>query len=65
MTKDYKHIAKAIRKTEGFEIRMGKGGHSKVYVNGKFTGVSIPASGSDVRGVKNDTAALRRWGLSV
>jgi hypothetical protein len=63
--KDYRNLLKAINKAEGWEIRFGKGGHRKVYAGGKFTGVSIPASGSDVRGVKNDTAALRRAGLNV
>lgn len=63
--KDYRKLLKAINKAEGFHVEFGRGGHRKVYRDGKFTGVSIPASGSDVRGVKNDTAALRRCGLPV
>lgn len=63
--KDYRSILKAIRRTEGWETRYGKGGHVKVYRNGKFTGVSIPASGSSQRNLANDSAALKRAGLPL
>lgn len=63
--KDYRNIIKVINRTEGWEIRNGKGGHKKVMRNGKFTGVSLPASGSDRRNLINDTKALMRAGLPL
>lgn len=63
--KDYKNIVKTINNTLGWELRNGRGGHQKVFRNGNFTGVSLPASGSSKRNIRNDTAALRRAGLPL
>ena len=63
LPKDYRKVEKAIRKAKGWSIERGGKGHCKVKTpEGRIAG-SIPASASDQRALKNDTAMLRRAGL--
>jgi len=59
-----KDIAKVIRelRAQGFEVKPGRSGHWKVYKDGRLI-ATLPATPSDVRGVRNTIAVLRRAGF--
>jgi len=64
MNGDWKKLIRQLRQ-QGFEvIQNRRGGHMKVYQDGKLFSV-MPATASDSRALRNQKATLRRKGVNV
>ena len=61
MDKDTRKVVKAAER-QGFEVRISKTGHPMIYRDGRFV-TKVASTPSDVRGLKNLVAALRREGF--
>ena len=59
--KDIAKILKALQ-DQGFEVKMGGRGHWKIYGDDGLI-ITLPATPSDDRGVRNTIAILRRAGF--
>jgi hypothetical protein len=59
--KDTRKVLKEASK-QGFEVRQTTSQHPMVYLNGRFV-AQFSGTPSDVRGLRNGIAALRRHGF--
>lgn len=60
--KEVKKLVKALE-AQGFEVKIGKTNHPKVYRDGKLI-TTLPSTPSDWRSLKNALALLKRAGFT-